>query len=559
MKNLKTFLTSLALIGLSMSSAFAQNPEYVGPRANTTHDDPANGIYVSPTGNDATATGAIDKPYKSIKTALANAPAGSTIILRGGTYQEGGEVRITRSNITIKSAKGEWAIIDLVTNYNPSGEPCGVKFYAKDSDTGDAISGGKLQSIEIMGGFYAVCIDTQWNWPVSGWGGPGASDIIIEDCILHHSTDDVIKIKPNCNNITIRYNEIHHSGQRFINDELFPTGQRNAEGIDNVNGDNMHVHHNYIHDICSTGIYAKGGATDAVIENNIVERTNAGGILVGFTTNLEYFDTDINPDYYENIRGIVHNNLIIDAGWEGIGFYASKDAQVYHNTAVNVVKGGLFHSAIYFGLADQDGAPFLGSPPNINPTIHHNIVCQAPATSNLPMIDIRYAVESGIILPCLTGMPTMNNNCYYISGKTAIFKDNRPSSLLNGNLAQWQTHISGDNGSIEVNPELNTNYMPANTACTGMGIEHPLILNPSPVGVSEIFLPLPEVSAYINNGVLHIQSAVAETVEVYSSIGALLFTFQKPEGKATYSIHQPKGTIIIIRGDSRWVKKLIVQ
>ncbi|MCL1951474.1 MAG: hypothetical protein FWF60_01460, partial [Oscillospiraceae bacterium] len=35
----------------------------VGPRANT-HDDPVGGIYVSPTGNDATATGSIDKPYR---------------------------------------------------------------------------------------------------------------------------------------------------------------------------------------------------------------------------------------------------------------------------------------------------------------------------------------------------------------------------------------------------------------------------------------------------------------------------------------------------------------
>jgi hypothetical protein len=63
----------------------------VGPRANTAAD-PANGIYVSPTGNDVTANGTIALPYKSINTALEwirdNSPLGATVILCGGTYQE---------------------------------------------------------------------------------------------------------------------------------------------------------------------------------------------------------------------------------------------------------------------------------------------------------------------------------------------------------------------------------------------------------------------------------------------------------------------------------------
>ena len=59
----------------------------IGPRANT-YDDPADGIYVSPTGNDATADGSIGKPYRSINTALGKARSGATIILRSGTYRE---------------------------------------------------------------------------------------------------------------------------------------------------------------------------------------------------------------------------------------------------------------------------------------------------------------------------------------------------------------------------------------------------------------------------------------------------------------------------------------
>ncbi|MCL1810043.1 MAG: right-handed parallel beta-helix repeat-containing protein, partial [Clostridiales bacterium] len=242
----------------------------IGPRANTVAD-PVGGIYVSPSGNDASATGSISAPYRSINSALAAAHSGDTIILRGGTYQERINVRVRIPNITIKSRQGEWAVIDLTT-YDPGhNEDSGVYF-----DVGS--SGGKLQNVEVKGGFYAVCMETKWDW-----GQPdrsGASNIVIEDCILHDSRYDVVKVKPNCDNITIRYNEIYNSGRAF--NGMPHNGEQNAEGIDNVNGNSMTVQNNYIHDIISNAIYAKGGARDALIENNWIELAYGAGIMVGF-------------------------------------------------------------------------------------------------------------------------------------------------------------------------------------------------------------------------------------------------------------------------------------
>jgi len=437
-----------------------------GPRGNS-GDDPANGIYVSPSGNDATATGAIDKPYKSINTALAAAKPGDTILLRGGTYREGVNVRVRIPNITIKSAKGEWAVIDLSRYDAGHDEDSGVYF---DVDS----SGGRLQSVEVIGGFYAVCMETKWRW-----GGKddwvAAKNIIIEDCVLHDSRYDVVKVKPNCDNITIRFNEIYNSGRAFGNDT---SGEKNAEGIDNVNGDNMVVQNNYIHDIISTGIYAKGGATDVLIENNRIERAYGAGIMVGFDTSPDFFDLEVNPQYYESIRCVVRNNLIIDAGWEGIGFYGSKDAQVYNNTLVNVVTGGQYHSAIYFGLTYQDWDTKAGRPSNVNPSIHHNIVCQ-PASFNRPMIEIRYSHELGG-LSALNGNPVMNNNCYFITGKKAAFADFRPGKILeSAGLAAWQSHISGDSGTVEVDPGLDDNYIATNPLCADMGISSAFAAAPS--------------------------------------------------------------------------------
>jgi hypothetical protein len=466
----------LILLSVAFESLSAESSNF-GPHTNS-RDDPANGLYVSPSGNDSTATGSINAPYKSINTALAAAQPGDTIILRGGTYREGVNVRIRIPNITIKSAKDEWAIIDLTTYNAGRNEDSGVYF---DVDS----SGGKLQCVEVKGGFYAVCMETKWDW-----GNPadrtGASNIIIEDCILHDSQRDVIKVKPNCNNIIIRNNEIYNSGQTFIGNP--PTGEDNAEGIDNVNGDNMAVYNNYIHDIRGTGIYAKGGATDVLIENNYIEHVYGAGIMVGFDTSPEFFDLTVNPRYYENIRGIVRNNLIIDVGWEGIGLYGSKDAQIYSNTLVNVVSGGLYHSAIYFGLTYQDWEDYAGRPANINPNIHHNIICQ-PASFNRPMIDIRYSNDLGG-LSALEGNPVMSNNCYYITGKTAVFADSRPGRTLeNAGLSAWQSHINGDRGSLEVDPALDANYLPTNSQCAEMGAT----LDSSPVATSTP-TPLPENS-----------------------------------------------------------------
>ena len=447
----------------------------VGPRANTA-DDPANSIYVSPSGNDNSADGSNAAPYKSINAALTAAEPGATIVLREGTYKEGRDVRVRKSNITLKSAKGEWAVIDLTTFDEGHDDDSGVLFYAENEITGGIVTGCKLQNLEIKGGFYAVCFETKWEW-----GGPdrsGASDIIIEDCVLHDSKNDVVKVKPGCDNITIRYNNIYNSGRAYANRPDFNTGENNAEGIDNVNGDKMHVHNNHIYDICSTGIYAKGGATDVIIENNRVERTYAGGIMIGFDTSPQYFDLSVNAKYYENINGTVRNNLIIDAGWEGIGLYASKDAKVYNNTIVNAVCGILkYHSPIYFGVATQDWENPAGCPPSINPNIHHNIVSQ-PASYNNRIIDIRY-VKTGDVypsrdIPSLEGKPTMNNNCYYVASKNATFTDNRPTAVENMDFSAWQTHISGDSDSIEADPNLDADYIPTTPQCAEMGIQTPL-------------------------------------------------------------------------------------
>jgi hypothetical protein len=54
-----------------------------------------------------------------------------------------------------------------------------------------------------------------------------------------------------------------------------------------------------------------------------------------------------------------------------------------------------------------------------------------------------------------------------------------------------------------------------------------------------------------------VNSPPAEQIEVYSVSGALLYRAQKASGKATFRLnHLPKG-VLIVKGGSGWVKKVI--
>ena len=387
--------------------------------------------YVSTTGNDTTGSGSISSPYQTIQHVLDNvAASGDTIILRGGTYNE--NVRVRNAGMTIRSKSDEWAVIQSVTNDEE--KAIAVTFDA-DSD------GSLLQRVEVIGGYYyGIKFNTKWDW-----GDPtdrtGACNITVEDCKIHDTGNACIKVTPGCDDITIRRCEIYNSGRNAPD---------SAEAIDNVNGDRMLVQQCHIHDITATGLYAKGGANGVIIERCWVENIDGAGILVGFDTSPEFFDTTVNPEYYENIDGTVRNCVVLNTRYAGIGLYAAKNAKIVNNTLMDVAREA--HSGLYFGLTYQDWDPIAKRPPSLNPTIRNNIVFQT-GSMNDTIMEIRYDDELGG-LSGLSGMPVMSNNQYYVQNGTASFEDNRPTSLFSGSLTQWQAHISGDSASTEGDPQF---------------------------------------------------------------------------------------------------------
>lgn len=404
--------------------------------------------FLSPTGNDSSGNGSFDNPYKTLGHLLNPefdiVQAGDIITLRGtaghDVYNET-EVRL-RKPLTLRSYEGEWAVISCPIDLEDG--VC-IQF---DPEA----SGSRLSRLEVTGGtFYALFFQTNWD-SRNAQQESGASNIIIEDCKVHDTGRDAIKITPKSNNITIRRCEIYNTGRIYPGDT--PLDDKNAEGIDNVNGSGMLVEDSYIHDIATTGLYFKGGAADVIVQRNRIERTGLGGILVGFDTSPDYFDTTLNPNYYESIRGIVRNNVVRDTGYAGIGLYAAQDAIVANNTIVHTATLG--HAAIYFGVTLQDFEPMAKRPPNVNPMIRNNLVIQ----NGGDCVHIRWANEiSENGLYSLIGPPGTDYNWFYNKNGPCNFTDTRPGNPLSegGTFEQWVNleHVDTHSltGAIDISAE----------------------------------------------------------------------------------------------------------
>jgi len=401
-------------------------------------------IFVSTAGNDSSADGSNTRPYRTIKRAISASRAGDTVTVRAPsgnrTYEEC-DVRL-RQRLTLRSPAGERAHIHC----NPANSNTVVIQVDPNA------SGSRIANLELSGGFYyGVMLQTAWYQ-----GGPasdtGASDVVMEDLLIHDTGRDGIKITPKSNRATIRRVEIRNTGVR---------DDGNADGIDNVSGDGMLVEDSYIHDTATTGLYFKGGARNVVIQRNRIENTGDAGILVGFDTSPEYFDLSANPQYYEAIGGIVRNNVIRNTGYAGIGMYAAKDPVIANNTIVNAASRA--HSAIYFGVTYQDWEPEAGRPATVNPKIRNNLVIQ----NNNRCVEIRYSNDLGG-LSGLSGSPGTDWNGY---GNGCVFRDGRPGGgFSQGSLSQWRNALNVDANSKQAAYAVDANgRLPAGSPAIDAG------------------------------------------------------------------------------------------
>lgn len=230
-------------------------------------------VFVSTTGSDETGDGSIGNPFLTPHAAvLAADHTGDTITFREGTYPITKSIQVDNPNTTLRSYPGEWAVLEGAINDESMYQ---IVWFRDNS------KGGKIQRLEIAGGYYYTVKYENFKW----WQPRSIHtnrDYLVEDSVLRDSGRDLIKIAPGIDNVVIRRNHFARSGLR---------DPGNADGIDDVNGNNLIVQDNFFEDIATAVLYAKGGAKNAIIERNISINTNSG-ILLGFATDTEWFDRD---------------------------------------------------------------------------------------------------------------------------------------------------------------------------------------------------------------------------------------------------------------------------
>lgn len=391
--------------------------------------------YVSPSGNDGNP-GTLGSPLLSIPEAISRANPGDVIELRGGNYVSD-EIRVTKSNLTIRSYPGEWAIITAVNNV----ENTASCIWYSEPD----VNGGTLENLEIVGGYYyGVSFETNWDWGGAPADRHGASNIIIRNCKIHDTGRDCIKIKPGCDGIQILGCELYNSGVGIGN----PPSDPNAEGIDNVNGDGMVVRNCHIHHTSTTGIYAKGGADGCIIDENLIRETGEAGILLGFYTDAEYFDEIANPGMFECRNSVARNNIVVHTGGAGIGFFAAQNCRAEHNTVITA--SPLYHSPLYISKGDIWISTSLSlTPANENVTVINNIFVDESGTGQ---DDYTVQVREG----ALTGANVIDHNIYQKTTGAATFDDGIAWPAMS--FAQWQASMALDANSMETAPDLDAEF-----------------------------------------------------------------------------------------------------
>ena len=405
-------------------------------------------LYVSLDGDDNAADGSIDLAFRTLQAAVDHAEPGDEIVLRAGTYTGG--VTIYDSHITLRSHDGERAKIQVPID-DPSMHQV-IRFHI-DADH------GRISNLELQGGYYyTVKTESNWDWGVPDGERHGASHLIVEDSILHGSGRDVIKLTPGSDDAIIRRNEIYNSGLRYAG---------NADGIDNVNADRMIVQDNYFHDIATNALYAKGGSIGSIIERNFIRSTGAGGIMVGFYTDIEWFDTTVNPNYFESIDTIVRNNVVTDTAYAGIGLYASQGARVYNNTLVDVASQG--QASILASSVEHYTSPTTFTvESNVDPVVLNNLVVQ-PEDATTTAVYLR----SDSIL----GNFEFGHNWYFRHNGTAQFVNRLADPSASAmSLDAWMQDV-GAVTSGEGDPQLDQNlHLLASSPLINAGTTIPEIL-----------------------------------------------------------------------------------
>ena len=267
---------------------------------------PQKYIWVSPNGSDA-GSGSEADPLKTIQAAVNKATAGTAILVTAGTYYENIKLPTNAAGtpdnpIWLMSADGPQAAKIVAVSQTVS------TIYGYGTDN-YVVSG-----FEIEGGFRGIQF-SQSGRDFTNMVG----NVLVEGNVIHDTKEDGIKIGQ-ADNAFVVGNTIYNVVE---------------EGIDFLAVNNGVIAYNEVYNAGSTaaGIFAKGGSTGVLIQNNYVhDIPNGDGICIGGQTGTEFF----RPGYttYEAKDVLVTGNFVEDVLRRPVNVKGALDSQIIDNYLV---------------------------------------------------------------------------------------------------------------------------------------------------------------------------------------------------------------------------------
>ena len=360
--------------------------------------------YVSSAGSDVNP-GTLDAPLATPERAVSLSAPGDAIVLRGGTYTLLRSLQINVSGLTLSSYPGERARI------------AGSTIDVVNLTSLIVIYGNRvtLERLELEGAsYYGVKVDDYYG-PVTG--------VVLRGLYVHHTGRDGLKIQK-ADGLVVEDCEIAFTGMRDAS---------NAEGIDIMATIGVTVRRSYIHDTATNGLFVKAGTRQALIEQNVVERTGLSGILLGSESGAEFMRDGA---VQEAIDSTARNNIVIDAAYAGLASIAGDNIRFEHNTVVRAARVG---QAVFRAAPNEYGTATRG-------VVLRNNVFWLSAASARPMVHLdRYE-----------GSLTSDGNIWFSpDGRYQFWRESSggPASYWN-DLSQWRSGMNADWHSQATDPRL---------------------------------------------------------------------------------------------------------
>ncbi|MCK4323741.1 MAG: right-handed parallel beta-helix repeat-containing protein, partial [Armatimonadetes bacterium] len=396
-----------------------------------------NNIYYVDPGGDDSNPGTVDQPWATVEYAYSTVTPGDTVYFREGTYvlngilQNGPHGTSEAERTLFASYEGESVVWDENQLSNPLHLNCDYV-----TIEGVEIANGSSYGIEVVG-----------------------AEIIIHSCEIHDHGDDIIKVLSSSPHCVVEDCELYGSA-----------GGKSV--IDAVGSQGLTIHHNYIHNTDSIqAIVIKGGATDAVVCNNLLVNATvadeySAAISLGGATAPEYMQGP-----WECMDSIAYNNVIVGTPGQGIIFWDANNCAAYNNTLL--------------GIGDRYGVRIftddLGEQTQ-NITFKNNIVHCVAGANHKAVLQVDGKSTTGL---------DINHNLWFCEGGTeyVVWAAGYEDYGQRIQFSEYQTMSGQDANSIVGDPLLTEDYhLTADSPATDAGTYEPGVPshdfdgNPRPYG-----------------------------------------------------------------------------